>query len=81
MKNENVASVLDVGMLELGTPYIVLEQPDGPDLAQVLRVRGPLPIQEAIGYIAQVCDGIAQAHALGVTHGNLTPFNLFSVKR
>jgi serine/threonine-protein kinase len=81
MKNEHVASVLDVGMLELGTPYIVLEQPDGPDLAQVLRVRGPLPIPEAISYVAQVCDGIAQAHALGVTHGNLTPFNLFSVKR
>jgi|GEM_PF-1402738 len=80
VRNEHVARVVDVGMLEFGTPYMVTEQPDGPDLAQVIRVRGPLPLAEAISYIVQACGGIAAVNELGVVHGGLTTENIFLCK-
>lgn len=78
---QHVAAVLDVGMLDMGTPYLVLEQPEGPDFAQVIRVRGALPIEEARMYIKQMCEGLAQAHALGLIHSGLRPSNIILTKR
>lgn len=81
LRSEPIASVLDVGMLEIGTPYLVLDQPDGPDFAQVIRVRGALPVEEARMYVKQICEGMAQAHALGIIHGSLRPSNIVLSKR
>jgi len=80
VRNQHVARVVDVGMLEFGTPYMVTEHPDGPDLAQVIRVRGPLPLAEALSYIVQACDGIAAVNELGVVHGGLSTENIFLCK-
>jgi serine/threonine-protein kinase len=77
----HVVAVLDVGMLDIGTPYLVLEQPEGPDFAQVIRVRGALPVEEARLYVKQMCEGLAQAHALGLIHGGLRPSNIILTKR
>lgn len=77
----HIAAALDVGMLDVGTPYLVLEQPEGPDFAQVIRVRGALPIEEARMYVKQMCEGLAQAHALGLIHGGLRPTNIILTKR
>jgi serine/threonine-protein kinase len=81
LRSEPIASVLDVGMLEIGTPYLVLDQPDGPDFAQVIRVRGALPVEEARMYVKQICEGMAQAHELGIIHGSLRPSNIVLSKR
>jgi serine/threonine-protein kinase len=78
----HVASVLDVGMLEkVGTPYLVMDHPEGPDFSQIIRVRGALPVDEAKLYVKQVCEGLAQAHALGIVHGSLRPGNIILTKR
>ena len=45
IKSEHVARVLDVGTLENGAPYMVMEYLDGEDLAQSSRGRGPLPVE------------------------------------
>lgn len=81
LRTEHVATVMDVGMLELGTPYVVMDQPEGPDFAQVIRVRGALRIDEAKVYIKQISEGLAQAHALGIFHGALRPSNIVLTKR
>ncbi|HVY31331.1 MAG TPA: serine/threonine-protein kinase [Polyangiaceae bacterium] len=78
---EHVARVTDVGRLESGAPYMVREYLRGPDLAEVLKVRGPLPVEEAVDYIIQACEGVAEGHALGVVHRNLRPTSLVVARR
>ena len=81
IQGEHVARVTDVGRLESGAPYMVREFLRGPDLAEVLKVRGPLPIAEAVDYIIQTCEGVAEGHALGVVHRNLRPTSLVVGRR
>jgi len=73
----HVARVLDVGRLESGAPYMVMEYLAGEDLERVLRRNGPLPIPTAIGLLLQACDAVAEAHGLGIVHRDLKPANLF----
>ncbi len=78
---EHVARVTDVGRLDSGAPYMVREYLRGPDLAEVLKVRGPLPIAEAVDYVIQACEGVAEGHALGIIHRNLRPTTLVVCRR
>jgi eukaryotic-like serine/threonine-protein kinase len=81
IQSEHVARVSDVGTLETGAPYMVMEYLQGSDLSEVLRARGPLPIPEAISFVLQACEAIAEAHALGIIHRDLKPANLFLTRR
>jgi serine/threonine-protein kinase len=81
IQGEHVARVTDVGTLENGAPYLVMEYLNGQDLGAVLHARGPLPIQEAVGYLLQACEAIAEAHSVGIVHRDLKPANLFLTRR
>jgi serine/threonine-protein kinase len=77
LKSKHVSRVLDVGSLEGGAPYIVMEYLEGTDLSALLQKRGPFPVKEACDYIIQACEAIAEAHAHGIVHRDLKPANLF----
>jgi serine/threonine-protein kinase len=77
IKSQHVARVSDVGVLETGAPYMVMEFLQGQDLSQRLRDGGPLPISDAIDFVLQACEALAEAHALGMVHRDLKPANLF----
>lgn len=77
LRSEKSARVLDVDSLPDGTPFIVMEYLVGKDLGTVLAERGALPEAEAVGYILQSCEAVAEAHALGIVHRDLKPQNLF----
>jgi serine/threonine-protein kinase len=81
IQNDHVARVTDVGTLESGAPYMVMEYLDGTDLEDYTRKTGPLAIEIAIDYLLQACEAIAEAHGLGIVHRDLKPGNLFLVKR
>lgn len=81
IKSEHVVRVSDIGTLENGAPYLVMEYLEGRDLARELEERGRLPIPEAIDIVLQACDALAEAHALGVVHRDLKPANLFLCRR
>jgi tRNA A-37 threonylcarbamoyl transferase component Bud32 len=81
IQSEHVARVLDVGALDDGTPFIVMEYLEGEDLATLLRARGPLPCSQAVRYVREACEALAQAHALGIVHRDLKPSNLFLARR
>jgi eukaryotic-like serine/threonine-protein kinase len=81
LESEHVARVLDVGTLEGGAPYIVMEYLEGEDLASVVASRGALPCDQAVGYLLQACEAVAEAHALGIVHRDLKPGNLFLANR
>jgi serine/threonine protein kinase len=77
MKSRHVAQMLDVGTLDSGIPYMVMEYLEGKDLFEWLQDRGPLPVTQAIDFIAQACEAIHEAHGLGIVHRDLKPANLF----
>jgi eukaryotic-like serine/threonine-protein kinase len=81
LRGEHVARVLDVGTMETGAPYIVMEYLEGEDLANTLERRGALPIAEAVDYLLQTCEALAEAHGVGIVHRDLKPGNLFLTKR
>ena len=81
LKSEHVARVLDVGTLDDGAPYIVMEYLEGCDLGRRSRRARPLPIDEAVDYVLQACEALAEAHALGIVHRDLKPANLFLTQR
>jgi eukaryotic-like serine/threonine-protein kinase len=81
IKSEHVARVSDVGTLESGSPYMVMEYLHGEDLAAWVRRNGPMAVPEAIEFLLQACEAIAEAHALGIVHRDLKPANLFVTRR
>lgn len=80
IKSEYVARVSDVGQLESGAPYMVMEYLEGEDLADML-TRGPLPAEQAVEFVLQACEALAEAHALGIIHRDIKPANLYCVRR
>ncbi|MFG2291727.1 protein kinase [Streptomyces sp. NPDC048603] len=67
----------DGGQVEV-SPFLVMEFLAGRDLATVLREDHPdgLPIEKVLEYGAQVCDGLAAAHARNIIHRDIKPSNL-----
>jgi serine/threonine-protein kinase len=81
IQSEHVVRVLDVGTLDDGLPYMVMEYLDGQDLSDLLATRGVLALDEAVGYVLQACEALAEAHALGIIHRDIKPSNIFLAKR
>lgn len=81
IRSEHVARVLDVGTLDDGAPYMVMEFLEGHDLAHELALRRRLPTLEAVDYVLQACEAVAEAHAAGIVHRDLKPANLFLTRR
>jgi eukaryotic-like serine/threonine-protein kinase len=81
IKSEHVARVSDVGTLESGSPYMVMEYLHGEDLAAWVRRNGAMPVSDAVEFLLQACEAIAEAHALGIVHRDLKPANLFVTRR
>ncbi len=81
IQSEHVARVLDVGELENGSPYIVMEYLEGTDFAGILESATPPSVEAAIEYILQACEAVAEAHSLGIVHRDLKPANLFVTRR
>jgi len=81
IRSEHVVRVFDVGTLESGAPFLVMEHLQGSDLAAVVAREGPLPVEAAVEYVLQAIEALAEAHALGIVHRDLKPANLFLARR
>ena len=79
--SEHVARVSDVGTMDNGLPYIVMEYLEGHDLAQALTISERLPPGASVDYVLQACEALAEAHAAGFVHRDLKPGNLFLARR
>lgn len=81
IKSEHVARVIDVGRLESGAPYMVMEYLSGRDLSATVKGGTAISVEDAVDYLIQTCDAMADAHALGIVHRDLKPANLFLTER
>ncbi|HSO40628.1 MAG TPA: serine/threonine-protein kinase, partial [Labilithrix sp.] len=80
LQSPHTARVLDVGTLNNGEPYMVMEYLDGHDLDEVSRQVGPMAPHTAVGYMLQACEAFAEAHGLGMIHRDIKLKNLFLTK-
>lgn len=80
LRSPHVARLLDVGNLDAAhgdLPYLVLEYLEGMDLDRLLQRDGRLAFRRAFEWCADACDGVAEAHEMGVIHRDLKPSNIF----
>ncbi len=71
----NIGAIHGVEETEDGRLFIVMPYYEGGTLKSTI-AKGPLPVADAVGYAAQVADGLAHAHAAGVIHRDIKPANL-----
>ncbi len=71
-----VVETLDAGMLEDGTPYLLMELLDGVALLDVIERDAPLEVGRTVRIVRQVCEGMAAAHGAGIVHRDLKPENI-----
>jgi predicted Ser/Thr protein kinase len=70
LNHPNICTLHDVG-----PDYLVMELVDGKPL------KGPLSVDVALRYAAQICDALDHAHRNGVTHRDLKPANILVTKQ
>jgi eukaryotic-like serine/threonine-protein kinase len=75
ISHRNVCRMYDLGE-EKGTHYITMEYVPGEDLKNMLRMMGQMSPGKTIGIARQICEGLAEAHRLGVVHRDLKPQNI-----
>ena len=56
--------------------FLVMEYVDGPNLSQLVKEQGPLPVEQACEYIRQAAVGLEHAHHMGLIHRDVKPSNL-----
>jgi eukaryotic-like serine/threonine-protein kinase len=79
VKDEHVVRIIDVATTETGVPYVVMEYLDGLDLERMLQQTPDrqLPVRDAIEFVLQASEALAECHAVGIVHRDLKPSNLF----
>ncbi len=73
--HKNVCKMYHLGK-EQETPYITMEYVQGEDLKSLVKRKGKLIEEEALSIAKQVCEGLIEAHRLGVVHRDLKPQNI-----
>jgi serine/threonine protein kinase len=74
LNHPHICTLHDVGSQD-GVDYLVMECVEGETLAKRLE-KGPLPLEQALKYGAQIADALDKAHRSGVVHRDLKPANV-----
>ncbi len=75
ISHKNICRMYHLGE-EIGTHYITMEYVPGQNLRSIIKMTKQLSVSTAISIAKQVCDGLTEAHKLGVVHRDLKPGNI-----
>jgi serine/threonine-protein kinase len=76
--HRNVVHVIDFGVTNDGTPYLVMEYLRGRDLGVLLKkAKTPLAVEYVADVMLGVCAALRACHQLGIVHRDLKPSNIF----
>lgn len=81
IQSDHVARVFDVGVLDNGTRFMVMEYLHGRDLAREIANMGALPVAYATRIMLETLEAIVEAHLAGIIHRDLKPANIFLTQR
>lgn len=77
----NICEVYDLGVLDDGSPYLVMEKLVGQTLADRIAKEGGLPFEDVVETVSQVLSGLVAAHEKGIVHRDIKPENIFLARR
>src|SRR5262249_9061497 len=77
----NTVEIFDYGRTDDGTFYYVMEYLPGLSLEDLLERHGPLPAERVVHLLRQTCQGLREAHAIGLIHRDIKPGNVFAAQR
>jgi serine/threonine-protein kinase len=77
----NICEVYDLGQLDDGSPYLVMERLTGQTLAERIQKEGGLPFPDIVEIMVQVLSGLVAAHEKGIIHRDIKPENIFLARR
>lgn len=75
LRHPNIVAIEEVGR-ENNSSYITMEFVEGQTMRELVRVRGAIDLQRALGLILQIVEGLEYAHRKGVTHRDLKASNV-----
>ena len=75
LSHPHIVAIYDRGEAD-GRPYIAMEVIEGRSLKELIVARGPLPIQQAVGYAKQILNALRFAHRHGIIHRDIKPHNI-----
>jgi serine/threonine-protein kinase len=77
IRHPNIIDIIDVGLLESGIPYLMMEYLEGENLGKRLEGQRQLPIADALDVALQTASALHAAHEKGIVHRDLKPDNLY----
>jgi serine/threonine-protein kinase len=77
----NTVEIYDYGRTNDGTFFYVMEYLPGLSLEELLERHGPLPAERVVHFLRQICQGLGEAHAIGLIHRDIKPGNVFAAQR
>jgi serine/threonine-protein kinase len=77
----NTIEIYDYGRTEEGTFFYVMEYLPGLSLEELLDRHGPLPAERVVHLLRQTCQGLREAHGIGLIHRDIKPGNIFVAQR
>ncbi len=79
IRHPGIVRIMDIGHLESGSLYILMEFLDGQSLAARLKQEQQLPESTAVSFIRQAARALGATHRENIIHRDLKPDNLFLV--
>ncbi len=77
----NTVEIFDYGRTDDGTFFYVMEYLPGLSLEHLLERHGPLPAERVVHLLRQICQGLREAHQVGLIHRDIKPGNIFAAQR
>jgi eukaryotic-like serine/threonine-protein kinase len=74
LDHPNIGTIHEIGETDAGL-FIAMAYYDGETLQQRI-ARGPLPVNEALAYTAELAAGLRRAHEAGIIHRDVKPANV-----
>ena len=79
LQHPNIVTIYDLGDQD-GNPYMVMEYLEGESLESIIASRRPVPLEQKLNTIIQLCSALSYAHQHNVIHRDIKPANVMVLK-
>jgi tRNA A-37 threonylcarbamoyl transferase component Bud32 len=81
LSHPNIVAIQNAGISPEGQVWIATELLHGWTLREMRSRSGPMPVEQALAVLAEICDGVGAAHDIDIFHRDLKPENVFVTRQ